>query len=336
MPLVGGPVRRGRILIWLGVLIGSSWSAGAALACTDDVSIVQDREGFVSMPAGEAGQFTQADYEAAIQFDLAGEHGEFFSDPARPTAGYPCGVPNSYTWKRGTEGEGRTDVRGLVQGQSAPREAGSAYAQVYNACRETRPSVPNARIELTNIIVDFYSVSQKRWIRMLEEQVGGTAFAEDFLNNEATSADVRSEAGAHQSVRSGINNAAPRIAGAPGGRVADGRMSFPDGPVGYNFFGSTKRFAIAWSDVEAVIVTQAMRCIPESGTDLEDCNKFGYIANLGLNYWATTTSPFDGFQTHGGVAASRFKVVSTDWQIFANYSGPKEFAGIVPPQVPRF
>ncbi|MGA7953471.1 MAG: hypothetical protein WCA07_08105, partial [Gloeobacterales cyanobacterium] len=109
-----------------------------------------------------------------------------------------------------------------------------------------------------------------------------------------------------------------------------------DGAVGYNFHGFPDRFYINWADVKAIVVSQAMRCIPHTGTDLSDCKKLGYIANVGLDSWASTTSGFDNFQTHGGVSGSRFKPVTTDWQIFANYSGPPHFSGIPAPSVPQF
>ncbi len=342
MPMSADPKhgRRHSILVRVLPSLASAFVVAATVACADDVSFVEDRQhetrsgGAGTSSSGTTVVFTQAEYEAAIQFDLAGEHGKFQGDPSLPSAGYPCGVPDTYSWKRAGDGP-RTDVPGFFAGLPV-REAGSAYDQVYNACRGPRPAVPNARIELTNVVVDFYSGSQQRWIRILEEPIGATAFAEDFLNNEATFADVRSESGARSSVRCGMDNAEPRTPGTPGGPVTDRRTSFPDGPVGYNLFGSTHRFAIAWSDVEAIVVAQAMRCIPEAGTDLTDCNRFGYIANMGLNNWATLTSPYDGFQTHGGVSASRFKVITTDWQIFAVYAGPTNFAGLTPPEVPRF
>jgi hypothetical protein len=79
-----------------------------------------------------------------------------------------------------------------------------------------------------------------------------------------------------------------------------------------------------------------MRCIPQSGTDLSGCNKLGYIANVGLDSWASTSSNFDGFKTHGGVSGGRMKAVTTDWQVFTNYVGPRNFSGITTPSVPQF
>jgi len=272
--------------------------------------------------------FTQAQYEAAINWDFAGENGKFPSNPSLPSAGYPCGVPNGYGWKFGISSN--ENVAGDIAGRGL-QLAGAGYDQVYNACTgpNTRKSMPNARIEFTDIVVDYYSISQNTWVRAVKQAVGGSAFTEDFVNNESTGADYRGEAQEYNSVRSGIGNAAGNAGGSTG-------RSVQDGPVGYNFHGFPNRFNIRWSDVKAVVVSQAMRCIPHQGTDLSDCNKLGYIANVGIDSWATTTSPFDGFVTHGGVSGGRFKPVTTDWQIFTNYTGPKGFVGIKPPPVPQF
>ncbi|MGA7953470.1 MAG: hypothetical protein WCA07_08100 [Gloeobacterales cyanobacterium] len=280
-------------------------------------------------PDSSGVRFTQAQFEAAIAFDFGGENGKLASNSSARSIGYPCGVPNSYSWKYGG-GSGLEDVAKAVKGRGQ-QLAGAGYNQIYNACNgpNTRKSIPNARIEFTNLVVDYYSIKQNKWVRLVKQPANGAAFAEDFVNNQATGADIRDEAQGHKSARSGIGNAASGAGDSTGRKVEDGA-------VGYNFHGFGNRFNISWADAKAVVVSQAMRCIPNVGTDLTDCKKLGYIANIGLDSWASTTSGFDNFKTHGGVSGSRFKPVTTSWQIFANYSGPKDFAGITPPPVPEF
>ncbi len=272
--------------------------------------------------------FTQAQFEAAIAFDFEGENGKLPSNPSAPSLGYPCGVPNGYGWKFGTGGV--EDVAKQVGGRGQ-QLAGSGYNQVYNACPgpNTRKSMPNARIEFTDLVVSYYSASQNRWVQAVRQSTGGAAFAEDFVDNQATGADIRDEAQGRKSVRSGIGNAASG-AGASTGRTVQ------DGAVGYNFHGFPDRFGINWADARAVVISQAMRCIPNAGGDLGDCNKLGYIGNVGVDSWASTGSGFDGFRTHGGVSGGRFKPVTTDWQVFTNYVGPRNFSGITAPPVPSF
>jgi hypothetical protein len=274
---------------------------------------------------------TQAQYEAAISFDQGpGNNGIPASNPTAGSVGYPCGVPNSYSWKWYADTSGGTDIAQAIAGRGQ-QLAGAGYNQVYNACPgpNTRKSMSNARIEFTELVADYYSISQNKWVRAVKQPVGGAAFAEDFVNNQATGADIRDEGQGHKSVRSGIGNAASGAGGSTGRFVEDGA-------VGYNFHGFPDRFNINWADAKAVVVSQAMRCIPNTGTDLGDCNKLGYIANVGLDSWASTGSNFDGFRTHGGVSGSRFKPVTTNWQVFVNYVGPRSFSGITAPPVPQF
>jgi hypothetical protein len=274
--------------------------------------------------------FTQAQFEASILFDLAGENGRVQDSPNLGSVGYPCGVPNSYSWK--FSGASVVDVQTTTMGRG-PQLAAEGYNQVYNACSmgRPRPSMPNARVEYTQFTVDAYSIKQKAWVRQVQQVGGGASFAEDFVNNEATEPDVRDEPTGHRSVRSGIGNAA-LAAGTP----VPSRRTVEDSEVGYNFNGFPSRFSVDWLDVKAIVVSQAVRCIPNAGTDLSDCNKFGYIVKIGLNSWATLSSNFDGFKTHGGVNAGLFKAVTPNWQLFTSYAGPKNFVGIPPPPVPLF
>jgi hypothetical protein len=286
-------------------------------------------------PTPTGASFTQAQFEAAIAFDFEGENGKLQSNPSAPSVGYPCGVPNNYSWKFG--GGGLEDVAKGVQGRGQ-QLAGAAYNQIYNACPGGtlggRKVIPNARILTTDMVVSYFSISQQKWVTVIKQPTTGAAFAEDFVNNEATGADFRDEASGYKSVRSGINNAQPVTNNGPGsGR---GRFVQDESQVGYNFHGFGSRFEINWADVKAIVLSQSMRCIPNAGTDLSDCKKLGYIADVGLDSWASTTSSFDDFKTHGGVSGGRFKPVTTDWQVFTNYSGPRNFSGIAAPAVPQF
>ncbi|MGA7952497.1 MAG: hypothetical protein WCA07_03150, partial [Gloeobacterales cyanobacterium] len=114
--------------------------------------------------------FTQAQYEAAIAFDISGENGKLASNPNGPSLGYPCGVPNSYGWKWGGSGDGTTNVANAVAGRGQ-QLAGAGYNQVYNACPgpNTRKSMANARIEFTDMIVDYYSISLNKWVRAVKQ-----------------------------------------------------------------------------------------------------------------------------------------------------------------------
>jgi hypothetical protein len=266
-------------------------------------------------PTGQGLNFTADQFAQAISFDFEGENGVPQSGGA--SIGYPCGVPNNYSWKFGTTGT--IDISQAIQGRG-PQLAGAGYNQVYNACGSAgRPSVPNARVEFTPMIVQAFI--DGRWTQVVSQAHGGAAFAEDFVNNQATGADIRDEGNGHSSVRSGIGNAA-------GGAGSSTGRSAQDGPVGYNFHGFPDRFAIDWSKAKAIVVSQAMRCVGS------DCTENGYIANVGLDSWATTSSNFDGFKSHGGVSGGRFKPVTAGWQIYTNFVG--DYRSIPTPPVPTY
>jgi hypothetical protein len=300
-----------------------------AKACT----ITSFTPAVVTPPPSTSGPvFSQAQYEAAVKFDFEGENGKDPANPSAASVGYPCNLPTVFAY--GTNPT--LDVPASVNGRGS-QTAGVGYNQIFNVCSDAtnRKSVPNARVEFTDAVVDYYSASQNKWIRVNKYQVDGAAYEEDFLNDLSTGADKRIEADGNRSVRSGINNAQPTNLGDAGGRVPDQRTSWA-GPVGFLFHGFPARFSMNWSDAKAIVVSQAMKCIPQSGTDLTDCNKLGYVADVGTDSWATLTSPYDKFVTHGGVSGGRMKPVKTTWQVFTNYSGPRDFVGITPPPVPTF
>ena len=264
-----------------------------------------------SISSTQAPTFTADEFKAAVDWDYGGENG-LLQGSAGPSLGYPCGVPSSYSWKYGTSSV--SDIAAAIANRG-PQTAAAAYNQIYNVCG-TRKSVPNARIEFTGFVVQVYSNGQWTQVKYPSDNVGGAGFAEDFLNNQATQADIRDEANGHKSVRSGVGNAALPAGGTTG-------RTGVDGAVGFNFHGFPDRFNVNWSNVQAVVVSQAMRCIPNAGTDLTDCTQLGYTADVGLDSWATTSSNFDNFATHGGVSGGRFKPVTTAWQLFTNWAGPK-------------
>jgi len=113
--------------------------------------------------------FTQAQFEAAIAFDFEGENGKLQSNPSAPSIGYPCGVPNGYSWKFG--GGGLEDVAKGVQGRGQ-QLAGAAYNQIYNACPGGtlggRKVIPNARILTTDMVVSYFSISQQKWVTVIK------------------------------------------------------------------------------------------------------------------------------------------------------------------------
>ena len=258
-----------------------------------------------------AGDQANQTFQAAVNFDYEGENGVPYT--GGPSIGYPEGVPNGYSWKFG--GGGLDNVANGIKGRG-PQSALSAYNQVYKHRPGDEPH-PNARVETENMVVKYHSISQNKWITVISQPTTGAAFSEDFVNNQATGADAQTLPNGNISLRSGIGNASGE-AGGTTGRVTD------DGPVGFNYHGFGNRVALPWADADAVLIYQRMRC---TGAD---CSFNPYIAQIGIDSWATTTSNYDNFATHGGVSGGRFKPVLSQWQYFTNFVGPASLKNSVP------
>jgi YD repeat-containing protein len=260
-------------------------------------------------------------------------YGLSVADPSLTSLGYPYGVPSNFSFKYAVGG--LTNIQSAIAGRGA-QTAGAIYNQIYNASLDSvRPTIPNAQIQTTRAVVYYYSIAQNKWIQIVDQSLIGSAYAEDFLNNETTGAEVQTVSGGsgYLAVRAGINNASPNGSGQVGGTAIPTRTNNIGQPVGYNYHGFGNRFAINWADVRAIYAAQMMRCMPFNGIGVQntDCLKGKYIANLGLDSWATTTSSYDNFVTHGGVTGSRFKpVITGNWELFTLFAGDTSLMSSAP------
>jgi hypothetical protein len=271
-----------------------------------------------------------SEYSNIIKFDLAGTHGVPYANPSGASVGQPCGSLDVPPWRNLQQLTGfRDEVRA--------KKYIASWDQVYNACDgpNSRVLVANARIELSKLSTYVFFWSQNKWVEVENKGIWGLAYAEDFANDESVNADMIDGSRAeYKLVRSGIWNASPSAYGGPGSR--NPRMiQRSENDVGYNFHGYGSRNAINWADVRAVVVTQAMRCVPTSGTDLTDCNKLKYIAGVGVDSFLNLTGGADLGNTQEAVGFGRLKPVTTSWQFFTNYVGPTDFAGVGVPPIPE-
>ncbi len=281
---------------------------------------------------------TSDEYAKVIAFDSAGTHGVPYSNPTGPSVGAPCGAPTTGAWASTSQYTSFDDgIRSM--------ENISAWDQVYNVCNgaNSRTLVPNARIELSKLSVYVYFWSQAKWLEVNTSGAWGLAYPEDFEKvSPAISADmVDGSRTDYKSVRSGIWNASwtassSSAAGFVGPGARDSRLiQSNQNDVGYNFHGFGPRVGINWKDVKAVVVTQAMRCIPAGGTDLSDCNKQKYIAGVGVDAFLWSNTGVDFGVSQQPVGFGRLKPVTTSWQLFTNYVGPTNFAGVGVPPLPN-
>ncbi len=291
---------------------------------------------YIPPSASETLNMSAAAYQQVLLFDREGTHGVAYNNPSGGSVGMPCGAPTDAPWVSTTNFEAVPDyVKDMSQI--------SSWNQVYNACvgPNSRTNTWNARIEMSKMSTYVYFYSQPGWIEIENVETGGLAYAENFSGNTSTVPDkIGGSRDGYNSVRSGIWNAVapgdttPFAVGDAGGRHPDMvQVNFND--LGYNFHGFGNRLSINWSDVRAVVVTQAMRCIPADGVDYTDCNKGKYLANMGIDGFVPENKGFDNFVTQRALAFSRFKPVTNDWQFFTAYVGPKDFAGVGVPPAPN-
>jgi Malectin domain len=253
---------------------------------------------------------------SAIRWQFGGRNGQ---SQGGLDIGLPC-VPLNYDWATGgPNGQGQTSPQAGTQGRGQ-QLAGAAYNQIYNVC--PRKTAPNARIKYSQMAV--LQFRDGNWSEIAKGSHGGAAFAEDFVNNQATGADIQDEGGGYKSVRSGIGSAGGEAGSSTGRSMNNGRDQ-----VGFNFHGFLDRFNIDWSKAQAVLVVQKMQCVGA------DCALNSYEANVGLDSWASTGSNFDGFKTHGGVSGGRFIPITTTPQWVTNYVGPLNLLDTNPPPVPN-
>jgi Malectin domain len=264
-------------------------------------------------PAATGGQ---SELLSAIRWQFGGRNGQ---GQDGSDIGLPC-VPLNYDWATGgPNGQGQQSPQAGTQGRG-PQLAGAAYNQVYNVC--PRKPAPNARIKFSQMVVLQFKDGQ--WSEVAKGSTGGAAFAEDFVNNQATGADIQDEGNGSRSVRSGIGSAGGEAGSSTGRSMNNGRDQ-----VGFNFHGFLDRFNIDWSKSQAVLVVQKASCVGP------DCSKNAYEMNVGLDSWANTGSNFDGFKSHGGVSGGRFIPVTTTPQWVTNYVGPLDLLNTNPPPVPN-
>jgi hypothetical protein len=249
---------------------------------------------------------------ADINFDLQGNNGRLPSDPNTERNWYAAGLPASTSWKFYA---GPTpNVQAAIAGRG-PQNAGASYYQIY---QHSFPRVESrhTRVEIKTATTQYFSISQQKWILVEQFDLRGAAFAEDFVNNQATGADQFQYPDGTWSVRSGTN--ARGEAGAFTGR----KIQFSDPgttqDVGFNIHGFDFRFLIPWADAECVLLTCAMRAVGPGAATFPP----KYIANLGIDSWKDVNSNFDNFVTHGGAGGGRLKPITDQWQNFTSLTGP--------------
>lgn len=273
-----------------------------------------------SNPAPPPPPANQTLTKADILYFAGGEHQSLAGwanyknggDPYAPNYGMYPSAPSNYDWTYA--GQPVT----AVPDAALARHAGVGYNQLYERKPE-RNSSKNTRVKYGVMDAQYFSKSQQKWIRISQQVVQGAAFPEDFKQDISppVGADSRDEGNDTRSVRAGSQ--ASGDAGSVINRPLDGSSSTQR----YNFHGfMLSRFSIEWSDVEAFFLQQWAGLVLDNPNGPDDRAQSGYTFNLGLDFWDTLSSPYDGFKTHGGVGGGRFVQVGIEPKRYICYVGP--------------
>jgi hypothetical protein len=259
---------------------------------------------------------------ADIIFDGEGNNGRSRAQPSVENNYYPAGLGSNISFKFYI-GPITPNVQTAIAGRG-PQTAGSTYNQI------TQHSFPryesrDTRVECGPATTQYFSISQQRWIKIEDFNLRGAAFSENFVDNVAVASDQFAYPDGTYSFRAGTNSRG--AAGTLQATTVQYAGPGTDQKVGYLMHGFDFRWTLNYADVECILVNQPMRAVGPGANSLIP----PYIANVGLDSWASTNSSFDNFATHGGLGGGRYKTVTADWQQFTCFVGPISRINTHPP-----
>jgi hypothetical protein len=163
-----------------------------------------------------------------------------------------------------------------------------AWGQLYE-CVSGNPQGA-ARVEIRDIEGFVKSRGTGSWRRVQQSTgTGGSAFAENFVNNVSKAPDAYPAAGGGVSARAG-------------------------GGFNYHFWPTGGRATIDPGDVAAVAATVRARLAPGtfSSSGAAPC----YVISAGADYWKTATAGWNQFATNKDAGIGRFKRVDANWRLY--------------------
>ena len=209
--------------------------------------------------------------------------------------GFPLGVPTSYNWYQGWNGEG-------LETPPANFTALAGWGQVYQEVGQPADLNPNAAVQVANAQTYVHIKATGQWVLVENQsatQLTGGHFATDFAGNTATT-----------------------MTETP---LAGGGVSFDAPTAAYNdHFWHTSRGTYAAGTVDAVYVQMDMR--------VTDPNEH-VVAMVGADWWRDASAPFVAdHSTNPGVGGSNWVELSTQWQTVGYDSmSTAQFAANLPP-----
>jgi hypothetical protein len=209
--------------------------------------------------------------------------------------GFPLGVPTSYNWYQGWNGEG-------METPPANFTAVAGWGQVYQEVGKPADSNPNATVQVANAQTYVHIKATGQWVLVENQsttQLTGGHFATDFAGNTATT-----------------------MTETP---LAGGGVSFDAPSAGYNdHFWHTSRGTYSAGTVDAVYVQMDMR-VTDPNAHL--------VAMVGADWWRDSSAPFlPDHSNNPGIGGSNWVELSTQWQTVGYYSmSTAQFEADLPP-----
>ena len=209
--------------------------------------------------------------------------------------GFPAGVPRSYNWYKGWNGQG-------LETPPADFTAVEGWGQVYQRVGAPEHSNPDATVEVANAKTYVHVKQSGEWVLVQDQskiQMTGGHFVPDFAGNAGYPMKMTPLAG--------------------------GGTTFSAPPAGYNdHFWYKSRGTYAAGTVDAVYVQMDLRV-----TD-PDLN---LIASVGADWWRDANAPY--LQDHSnnpGIGSSNWVELSTQWRTLGYYSmNAAQFQTDLPP-----
>jgi hypothetical protein len=205
-----------------------------------------------------------------------------------PHEGAPHGVPTYWSWAQHPDLGAVTPPAGM--------SSITGWGQIYADASNAHPA--NVRVELRNMETYVWSKSNHAWTRVqADPHVDGGHFVEDFAGNSAIPTDLRAE---------------------PDGGNSTGMVS------GYNFhfWPAAGRGTLPNpSDIGAVYTTVQARLILDNPAGPDNRSQARYLANMGGDWWRTTTAPFGDGTNNPAIGEGRFTYLTPNWTAIDFYTG---------------